>query len=529
MSKTFKNMKKTFRQMQNSCKEQQISSGDSRLDSLEKVKRQQAMKALAEGTITREDFLELKCLEQFPEELKEIAYKVFALNYDCESLVGLVTDTCTNTCTAKAESFFNENGTLNKDKFREAFPYVALNGTLEHYESVFVVDINVIEFDLAICKEYKVKCKYVSDIEMEEFARRVNNLNLDTITVADIVAIQKDLWVLFRAWQESSIDYTKDKSKKFVVAMKDVLGGITIRKISFDSISINEYEVKFAKYNNMEIPQIVIDFNEADEENDMFFETIMTDAQHDIRCAIEPVLRRIAGMAVSANNSIFEDYIINVKENAELGLTIQRIFKMILNIRKDTGIKLTKEDYALLRCIIVKDAEDLGITDRMEYVRVALGVAGCNLYVNKNDEIVVSAFDVKRFSRNIFLVEKLFGNMLVLEKALLFDSKDLIHEDKYIMMEVEPRHIYEDVENGKYTFTDGCAYDAGNILFDTTSELSGEVIVSDEGVFFLYDPTTELDNIPEITSIFIEKKQLLADEDDTNAGQELYSLLKDNS
>lgn len=517
MSKTFANLNKKKNDYKG-------------IDSLVNVKAKEVMANIMKGKVTKEDFLALKILKEMPQIIKDQPYVIFALNYDCNSLVGLVTDLCTNVATALPTEFFNEDGSLNFKKFSSAFKVANKNGKVDHYESIFVEDINVIEFELNMCKQLKVKSKYVSNKEMKEFKRRLSNLNPETLTVVDIIKIQKDLWVLFRAWQESSIDCTKDKDKKYAVDFSEIIGAIKIRKISFSSISINEYQIKYAKYNDSEnIPQLEISFNDADEENDEFIETVLTNAQHDIRCAIEPTLRKIAGIAVEANNSPYEDYVYYVKEHAELALTIQRVFSLILDLRKEKGLRLTKEDYMMLRAVIVKDAEDLGIENKMDYVRVAFGVAGVNLYVNKDNEIVVSEFSSKEFSRRVFMVEKLFGNMAVLEKALLFDARELVHEDESLKMEIEVLHVFDDVENGLYNFVNGAAYDAnGNILFDSTSEFSGKVSVEDSGVYFLYNPCTEIEDIPEIDSIFVEARKLIADEDKSERGKELYDLLSSN-
>ena len=199
-----------------------------------------------------------------------LPYAVMALNYDCNSKVGPWTNLAMAICTSLPEEFFNEDGTANKDRLMKAFKVMSLNGTVEHYDSVFKARINVVDFFLKEYGVYKVKVHYVSNKEIRLFKERLENLNLNTITVEDVKAIQSDLWFLFRAWQESSIDMTKDKAKQFEIAMDEILGRIDVRtNVKFTDIIVNNYAIEAAKYNDeKEIPDFLIDFGKYDDENE---------------------------------------------------------------------------------------------------------------------------------------------------------------------------------------------------------------------------------------------------------------------
>ena len=164
-------------------------------------------------SITKEDLVEQKNIV-LPMNVRLQLVKLLALGYNSNSKVGEVTNDLTAVCTARPEEFFDEDGTLNKDLFCKAFKTAdRYNGTVNQYKSIFVEDENVFDFVLHYDNRYKVVAHYVSNEEINEFAKRISKLDLNKITVEDIIRIQSDLWYLFRAWQESSIDVVKDKSK----------------------------------------------------------------------------------------------------------------------------------------------------------------------------------------------------------------------------------------------------------------------------------------------------------------------------
>lgn len=494
---------------------------------------------LEKGTITQENFLSLGKVE-LPGSIKENPLKVLALNYNCDSKVGQWTNMAMNICTAQPKEFTKESGVGANKKFKKAFKCCTDMGKLEGYKTIFKDDLNKHEFNLLVNNDFKIKAYYVSNYEINEFKTRIASLDLDKLTIEDIKAIQSDLWFLFRAWQESSIDMTKDKAKQFDIAMDEVLGSIRVRTgVGFADILTNEYKIKTAKYGkDKEIPSIRIDFAEYDDdENNEFLETSLSEMQHEIRMVAEEEVQLFADAYVNnANVSVLEEYVRYAKDYPELALTIMDAYRVIKDYNntskedKENGKKLIAKDYALIRAIIYNDAREMDIAIE-DVVAVGLGVvASGGVYVpDDNKSIIIQEYNAKAAADKLYCAEKLFGNIIVLEKGIIYGS-DMIVDDLYIKQEIEPKHIFEDVSNGRYIMLNGEAFDSNdNILFDTNTNLNGEVLVDDSGVFYLYDPLTEVDNVPQINALFVSNMTEDEEVDKTQYGEFLEKSLTESN
>lgn len=490
--------------------------------------------SLENGTITRDVFMKMSELV-LPKPVLENPLKLLVLNYNCDSKVGSWTNLAMNICTALPKEFINESGIGANKKFKKAFLSANDNGKKEHYERIFKDDINVHTFTLFVDGRYIVEAYYVSNKEVNEFANRIASLDLTTLTVEDIKNIQADLWFLFRAWQESSIDMTKDKAKQFEKAMDEILGAIKVRTgVKFQDIKTNEYSIKAAKYSKEEIPEAEINFSEYDDEDDNeFLETSLSEMQHEVRVTALDKLQEVTNAFVDSSISVYEPYVRYAMDYPELAMTIMDLYRIIKDYNntskedKDNGKKLRSRDYALLRAIAYKDAAELDID--FEYVAaVGLGVAGSGgVYINDNNEIVIKEFSPERMSKQLYCAEKLFGNIMVLEKGILYGS-NMIYDEQYIKAEIEPRHIFTDVNDGIYEMISGDAYDNSELVFDTNSDYTGLVLVEGDKVFFLYDPITEVDNAPSIQGVFTD---ILIEEEGTKKcclGVELDKILTGN-
>ena len=497
---------------------------------------------LLNGTITKESFLKMGELE-LPETIKANPLLVLALSYDQDSKVGVWTNKAMNICTALASEFLNKDGKGANKQFSRAFINAGKgNGSNKHYERIFSEELNINVFNLIADPDFKVEAYYVSNKEINMFDKALRNLDLEELSLMDVMNIQADLWFLFRAWQESSIDMTKDKAKQFAKGMDEILGALKVRTgVSFTDILTNEYSLKSAKYNKEikthELPVMNIDFAEYDDEDEdgIFCETTLSEMQHQIRLTAEEELQVIADGFMNSDITKYEVYNRAAQDYPELAMSVMDLFRVIKDYNnvsreeKHAGKKLTSKDYALLRAILYNDAKELDI-DITEVAQVVLGVAGSEgvySYVNKDGEeqIVVKEFSAKTMSKQLYAAELLLNNIAVLEKGILYNSS-MIYDEQYIMTEIEPHHIFEDVENGIYTMINGEAYNGETILFDTNTDYSGEVVVNDNGVFYLYDPLCEVENIPAINAVFTDE---IIEEDETpdhQVGVALEATLK---
>ena len=96
-----------------------------------------------------------------------------------------------------------------------------------------------------------------------------------------------------------------------------------------------------------------------------------------------------------------------------------------------------------------------------------------------------------------------------------------------IKTEVEPFHIFEDVEPGIYTMYDGDVFDdEDNLLFDTLEDYTGDVEVTEDGkVIYYYDPVDEVSELPAID--FILSNQMLDTEGKLDLDGETRGLMLD--
>ena len=468
--------------------------------------------SIKDFSITKDNLIAQKNIV-LPENVRKELVKLLALNYSCDCKVGEITNAATAVCTARPEEFFNEDGTLNKDLFCKAFKTAdRRNGTVSAYKTIFAKDENVFTYVLHYDNRYKVIAHYVSNKEIDEFAKRISKLDLNKITPDDIKRIQADLWFLFRAWQESSIDVVKDKDKAFKKAFGHIIGFIPVRtSMKFKDILTNEFQIKAAKYNEEEIPQFSIDFGDYDNETDKYgnkyVETTLSDFQDSIRNTLQDEIDKIVDKYIDTNMSVYKKYTKYAHKYPELALTIANILKVVRdygNISKEdrnAGKKLTTRDYAIMRAVIFNDADSLEI-DYDEVVKIGIGVAGLDIYVDHSGSIVIKKFEEKKCADRIDVVEKIFGNMMLLEDAEIFGVSEDKIEDHMIKMEIEPHHIFKDVEPGIYDMIDGDVYDDDELIFDTLEDYTGSVEVLDNGeVIYYYDPVDEVSNIPKIDFI----------------------------
>lgn len=508
-------------------------------------KGQQTFRAeeLLNGTITKESFLKLGKIE-LPATIKANPLMVIALSYDQDSKVGLWTNRAMNICTALPSEFIDGDKGANH-QFTNAFINAGKgNGSNKHYTRIFDTALNISVFGLVYDPAFEVEAYYVSNKEINMFDKQLRNLDLAELNLIDVMNIQADLWFLFRAWQESSIDMTKDKAKQFAKGMDEILGELKVRTgVSFTDILTNEYTLKSAKYNKEikthELPTINIDFAEYDDEDEdgYFCETTLSEMQHQIRLTAEEELQVIADGFMNSDITKYEVYNRAAQDQPELAMLVMDLFRVIKDYNnvsreeKQAGKKLTSKDYALLRAILYSDAKELDI-DITEVAQVVLGVAGSAgvySYVNKDGEevIVVKEFDAKTMSKQLYAAELLLNNIVVLEKGILYNSP-MVYEEQFILTEVEPHHIFADVENGTYKMVNGNAYgEDDEILFDTNTDYNGEVVVNDNGVFYLYDPLCEVEDIPYINAVFTNE---IIEDDETpehQVGVALEAALKD--
>lgn len=320
-----------------------------------------------DGKASLQDLLNVKKAEiDFAKCTRKI--KMIQRIYSAGSQVGA--------CTIVAGNMFTVKLTKETmEQYKKALKMLeAHDNHVPYGESLWVEGYNMFsEFNFATGKRYVYYV--VTNAEIEELARRIKAMDYNSVTLEDLQALQNDLPPFVRAWQESSIDVSKDKDKVFNMTFADFFKKIevtsTFLKKQMEMIDLN--------LDNMKL------LHKAGRTKDMSFEItlptndkVVADILGDINYAIKDATEEyfndnLLELYKMANRNRYEQYMDECLECPELALFIQQVFTLVTqSFNEDT--KLTKEDYASLRNKIYTKAAAYGITGD-KVVRVAVSVA----------------------------------------------------------------------------------------------------------------------------------------------------------
>ena len=321
--------------------------------------------------------------------------------YNAESLVGAVTVVVGNICNVDVTdpAAFKE--------FKEKL--VMLKGNKAHTsygDSIWVQGVNVfMGYHFTTGHFY---CYYqVTNAEMKAIEDKIKTMSKDKMTVTDAQKLQSDLAPILRAWQESSIDCTKDKSKKFDYDFRKFFKKIdvisTYCKKHADEIVMNTKEV-YQESNKYDFKITLPSDN-----NEEVFNDLVGNVTLEIRKAAEEFYNGdLKDVYELSNMEPYAEFIGYAKEHSELALFIKDIYQLCYNALNDKTAKLAQEDYALLRNVIYTKALELGV-EFTDVVKVAIDTAMVTIKETKEYGIVVGNSDINMFKqypvKNIFVKE----------------------------------------------------------------------------------------------------------------------------
>ena len=389
------------------------------------------------------DLNQLMQLTDINEEMKQSNAPIQVLQkiYNPESLVGAVTNVVGNFCNVnvRTEKGFN--------LFKEKLAKLNNEGVHVPYgDSIWVEGVNVFSgFHFSTGKFY---CYHiVTNDEMEAIADKIAHMRKDSMTVEDALALQHDLTPLLRAWQESSIDCTKDKSKKFNYNFKDFFKAInvvsTFCKKHSDKIVMNTKEAfkDSSKDFRITLPS---------DNNDEVAEDLVGRVTEEIRTAAETFfngsMKELHNLADMKAYDKFRGY---AKQNAELAFFIRDIYNLCYNSLNDKEAVLVKEDYAAMRNAIYTKANTLEIAPE-DVINIAIDTAMVSISETNEGWVVGDSF-VENFKA--YPVKNIFANEYVY--ALTNKNNTVV-----IATEDNIAEIYRDIEDGEvFNFVNGVAYD----------------------------------------------------------------------
>lgn len=421
------------------------------------------------GTITRKTLMAMKEVDM---SKCERPISVLQLNYNPVNLIGPFTTAGTNFTTIDVEK--------NMEEFKDMLVNLEVRDCHTKWNSIWKEGYNMFkEFDLVTGEHFIIFV--VTNEEIKAFAEQVKQLDINSLTVEEAKQMQYDFRPIVRAWQESYIDVVKDKTKRFDLDYTDVINSIAVKstfiKKNSKLIDFNFKAVKAAKRAGKAIPKFefsleavangqVKNYNDVAADliskvNDAMIETTVNYLNDDMLSLYE----------ASDDSELLAQFAEAAAENKELALFIKQIYKLLNNALFNDDVKVTKEEYALIRNVVYTKASELQI-EAEDVITVALSVAMNNVYTNRAGEIKVT-LDKDRFSdvhvKNIFPQEFVVALSGVTPQAAL-DMKELVEVNRDI------------VDGETIEFVNGEAVD-GSIVFD--NEFSG--LATESNGQLLYD------------------------------------------
>ena len=438
------------------------------VDTLTSNRHDEVLSTVYNGTVDLKTLLNItdKCIDmnkcQYP-------IKTMQLIYSAGSEVGKVTIQGQNMY------MINVEDKAGFETFKDGLKPLKNKATHVPYESVWIEGYNMFkQFNFTTGQYYVYYV--VTNEEMAMLKDRIAAMSKDKMTVEDAKLVQADLPPFVRAWQESSIDVSKDKDKVFNIRMDQVLGKTEtlsqLTKKYKDSISFGFDAVKKAKHAGKIVPDFKYT-NEAVEKD-----APVVDLMGHVNIALqETTIEKLNGALKSlyavSNNDLYAPFINDTQISKELAYYIKSIYNICYD-SIDDEYGLTKERFEVLRNVIYTAALNYGV-DREDVIKVAIATAMTKVYKDKEGNIITKDANVNRFKQ--YPVANIFPDEFV---SVL---TDMPMYDTFIPEETIS-NITRDIEdNEEITFVNGVSEDGCIELYD--AEFNG-TLVEYEGKFIYF-------------------------------------------
>ena len=311
------------------------------------------------------------------------------------------------------------------------------------YESVWIEGYNMFkQFNFATGQFYVYYV--VTNEEMAMLQERISKMSKNKMTVEDAKAVQADLPPFVRAWQESSIDVSKDKSKVFDITMDKVLGKTKtlsqLTKKFRENIDFGFNTIKRAKQQGKVLPEFKYTNALVEAANPV------VDLMGHVNIALQQTTVEVLNdemkdLYAQSNNNAYEEFIEDARISKELALFIKGIYNICYASRTENK-KISKEDYALFRDVIYTTAAGYEVAAE-DVIRIAIATAMTTVYKDKNNNIITKDADVNRFKQypvtNIFpeeYVEVMTGvaaHKTYKPEEILYDVQRNIEDEEEIV------------------------------------------------------------------------------------------------
>ena len=429
------------------------------VDTLTSNRHDEVLSTVYNGTVDLKTLLNItdKCIDmtqcQFP-------IKTMQLIYSAGSEVGKVTIQGQNMY------MINVEDKAGFETFKDGLKPLKNKETHVPYESVWIEGYNMFkQFNFTTGQYYVYYV--VTNEEMAMLRDRIAAMSKDKMTVEDAKLVQADLPPFVRAWQESSIDVSKDKDKVFNIRMDQVLGKTEtlsqLTKKYKDSISFGFDAVKKAKHAG----KIVPDFKYTNDAVKQAEPAV--DLMGHVNIALqETTVEKLNGALKSlyavSNNDLYAPFVNDVQISKELAYYIKSIYNICYD-SIDDEYGLTDERFAVLRDVIYTAALNYGV-DREDVIKVAIATAMTKIYKDKEGNIITKDANVNRFKQ--YPVANIFPDefVSVVGDTVVYDT---FIPEKIIFS------ITRDIEdNEEITFVNGVSEDETIELFN--KEFNGTLV-----------------------------------------------------
>jgi hypothetical protein len=429
------------------------------VDTVVKNRNNAVLASVYNGTVDLKTLLNItdKCIDmnkcQYP-------IKTMQLIYSAGSEVGKVT--------IQGQNMYMIDVTTEDgfERFKDGLKPLKNKATHTPYESVWIEGYNMFkQFNFTTGQYYVYYV--VTNEEMAMLRDRIAAMSKDKMTVEDAKLVQADLPPFVRAWQESSIDVSKDKDKVFNIRMDEVLGKTKtlsqLTKKFKDQIDFGFDNVKKAKHAG----KIVPDFKYTNDKVEK--EAPVVDLMGRVNIALqETTVEKLNGALKSlyavSDNDLYAPFINDAQISKELAYYIKSIYNICYDSIDDV-YGLTKERFEVLRNVIYTAALNYGV-DREDVIKVAIATAMTKVYKDEEGSIITKDANVNRFKQ--YPVANIFPDEFV---SVL---TDMPMYDTFIPEETIS-NITRDIEdNEEIIFVNGVSEDGCIELYDT--EFNGALV-----------------------------------------------------
>ena len=345
--------------------------------------------------------------------------------------------------------------------FKDGLKPLKSNKAHTPYESVWILGYNMFkQFNFATGQFYIYYV--VTNEEMRMLKERIEAMSKDKMTVEDAQKLQADLPPFVRAWQESSIDVSKDKDKVFDIPMNKIIGKTRtlsqLTKKYREAIDFGFDKVKKAKHDG----KIVPNFAYANES--VAAANPVVDLMGHVNIAlqettVEKLNGTIKSLYAKANNDLYAPFLNDTQISKDLAFFIKSIYRICYASIDDEYDQITEEKYAELRNVIYTAALEYGV-DREDVIKVAIATAMTSVYKDKDNNIVTKDANVNKFK--MFPISNIFPNELVYTLA---DQPQYNTYNPQETISLMTRNIED---NEEITFVNGVSEDGCIELYDTT-------------------------------------------------------------